>query len=177
MAPHFALNHFTILWNPATSTTTPLELCVSREDVSSSKMIGPTGKIQNISNCKLDHHNFMGLCLGYTATDQNIIYLDISSGIVKFCHHAVFDEAWYLQPNQPPAAQLLFDLGLEAETSFIGHDSPLHTTPIGTITPITVPWPPSLPVHHKLSTPPPLSIIAPLPLRLTAAPSSGLVHT
>jgi hypothetical protein len=39
------------------------------------------------------------------------------------------------------------------------------------ITPITVPWPPSLPVHHNLSTPPPFSILAPLPLRLTAAPN------
>ena len=105
------------------------------------------------------------------ATDQNIIYLDTSSGIVKSCHHAVFDEAWYLQPTRPPAAQLLFDLGLEAETSFVGHDGPPHPTPIGTTKPITVPWPPSLPAHHKLSTPPPLSILAPLPLRLTAAPN------
>jgi hypothetical protein len=121
--------------------------------------------------CKLDRHNFTGLFLGYTATDQNIVYIDTSSGIVKSCHHAVFDEAWYLQPYRPPAAQLLFDLGLEAETSFVGHDGPLHTTPIGTITPITVPWPPSVPVHHKLSTPPPFSILAPLPLRLTAAPN------
>jgi hypothetical protein len=83
----------------------------------------------------------------------------------------VFDEAWYLQPTRPPTAQLLFDLGLEAETSFVGHDGPLHPTPIGTIKPITVPWPPSLPAHHKLSTPPPFSILAPLPLRLTAAPN------
>jgi hypothetical protein len=120
---------------------------------------------------KLDRHNFTGLFFGYTATNQNIIYLDTSSGIIKSCPHAVFDEAWFLQPNRPPAAQLLFDLGLEAETSFVGHDGPLHTTPIGTITPITVPWPPSLPVHHKLSTPPPFSILAPLSLRLTAAPN------
>jgi hypothetical protein len=35
--------------------------------------------------------------LGYTATDQNIIYLDLDSGIVKQSHHATFDEAWYLQ--------------------------------------------------------------------------------
>jgi len=122
-------------------------------------------------HCKLDRHNFTGLFLGYAATDQNITYLDTSSEIVKYCHHTVFDEAWYLQPNRPPAAQLLFDLGLEAETSFIGHDAPLYTTPIGTITPITVPWPPSLPVDHNLLTPPPFSILAPLPLRLTAVPN------
>jgi hypothetical protein len=48
--------------------------------------------------CKLDHHNFTGIFLGYTATDQNITYLNLNSGIVKFCHHAIFDEAWYLHP-------------------------------------------------------------------------------
>ena len=42
------------------------------------------------------------------------MYLDTTSGIVKTCHHAVFDEAWYLQPTRPPAAQLLYDLGIEA---------------------------------------------------------------
>jgi hypothetical protein len=30
----------------------------------------------------------------------------------------VFDEAWYLQPHRPPAAQLLYDMGMEAEDSF-----------------------------------------------------------
>jgi hypothetical protein len=29
--------------------------------------------------------------------------------------HADFDEAWYLQPHRPPAAQLLYNLGLEYE--------------------------------------------------------------
>ncbi len=57
--------------------------------------------------CKLDRSNFTGIFLGYTATDQNIIYLNLDSGIVKSCHHAVFDEAWYLQQTRPPAAQLL----------------------------------------------------------------------
>jgi hypothetical protein len=46
---------------------------------------------------KLDCHDFKGIFLGYTATDQNIIYLDLDSGIVKRSHHAQFDEAWYLQ--------------------------------------------------------------------------------
>jgi hypothetical protein len=43
--------------------------------------------------CKLDRHDFTGIFLGYTATDQNIIYLNLDSGVVKSCHHAVFDEA------------------------------------------------------------------------------------
>ncbi len=57
--------------------------------------------------CKLDHHNFTSIFLGYTATDQNIMYLDLISGILKTCHHAIFDKAWYLQPTRPSAAQLL----------------------------------------------------------------------
>ncbi len=94
--------------------------------------------------CKLDRHDFTGIFLGYTATDQNIIYLDLDSGVVKSCHHAVFDEAWYLQPTRPPAAQLLYDLGLEAETEPMTTSGPVQPVPPGTVTPITVPWPPPL---------------------------------
>ena len=60
---------------------------------------------------KLDRHDFTGIFIGYTATDANIRYIDINSGIVKSCHHAVFDECWFHQPWRPPAAQLLYDLG------------------------------------------------------------------
>jgi hypothetical protein len=57
---------------------------------------------------KLDKHNFTGLFLGYTSTDQNIGYLDLNSRNTKTHHHATFDEAWYLQDIRPPAAQLLY---------------------------------------------------------------------
>ena len=80
--------------------------------------------------------------LGYTATNQNIMYLETTSGIVKTCHHAVFDEAWYLQPTRSPAAQLLYDLGIEAEDEPVSIHGPLQLTPQGTITNITIPWPP-----------------------------------
>ena len=62
---------------------------------------------------KLDRHDFTGIFLGYTATNQNIRYIDVNSGITKRSHHAIFDEAWYLQPERPPAAQLLYNLGLD----------------------------------------------------------------
>jgi hypothetical protein len=78
------------------------------------------------------------------ATDQNIIYLNLDSGVVKSCHHAVFDKAWYLQPTQPPAAQLLYDLGLEAETEPMTTSGPVQPIAPGTVTPIIVPWPPPL---------------------------------
>jgi hypothetical protein len=63
---------------------------------------------------KLDHHVFKGLFLGYTA-DNNIVYLDLNSGVAKHCHHAQFDEAWYLQNTRPPAAQLLYNNGLTSD--------------------------------------------------------------
>jgi hypothetical protein len=67
---------------------------------------------------KLSKHDFTGLFLGYTSTDQNICYLDLNSGNTKRCHHATFNEAWYLQDTRPPVAQLLYQLGLEANSSF-----------------------------------------------------------
>ena len=110
--------------------------------------------------CKLDRHDFTGIFVGYTATTQNIIYLDLLSGIVKSCHHAIFDEAWYLQPTRPPAAQLLYDLGLEAENDFTSLQGPLLLTPVGTISPIEVAWPPditSIKPHKAWPTPTPLA--------------------
>jgi hypothetical protein len=61
---------------------------------------------------KLNCHGFKGLFLGYRATYQNILYLDLDSGIVKQSHHAQFNEAWYLQDSRPSAAQSLYDLGV-----------------------------------------------------------------
>ena len=48
---------------------------------------------------KLDRHDFRGIFLGYASTDQNILYLNLDSGLVKCSHHAQFDKAWYLQPH------------------------------------------------------------------------------
>ena len=60
---------------------------------------------------KLDQHSFSGVFIGYTATDSNVRYIDVHTGIVKTSHHAVFDECWFHQPWRPPAAQLLYELG------------------------------------------------------------------
>jgi hypothetical protein len=53
--------------------------------------------------------------VGYTATDENIRYIDVHSRQLKSSHHAIFDEAWYLQPKRPPFAQMLYDVGLEPD--------------------------------------------------------------
>ena len=66
---------------------------------------------------KLDKHDFTGIFIGYTATDQNIRYVDEKT--VNSCHHAVFDKAWYLHPNRPPTAQLLYNMGLCSESDMV----------------------------------------------------------
>ena len=116
--------------------------------------------------CKLDRADYSGIFLGYTATDKNIIYLDTESGVVKSSHHATFDESWYLQPKRPPAAQLLYDLGLEQESSSPATSpDPPTTTSTGLQCP--APWPPCAiptPGIDKWYTPPkPRSL--PLPLQ------------
>jgi hypothetical protein len=75
---------------------------------------------------KLDCHDFTGIFLGYSATDQNIQYLDLMSGVVKSSHHAQFDEVWYLQHKQPLGPQLLYDLGLEVDDTFLSKSGPVE---------------------------------------------------
>jgi hypothetical protein len=82
---------------------------------------------------KLDQHHFDGIFIRYTATNHNIHYINIVSVIVKHSHHAVFNEAWYLQPSCPPAAQLLYDLGLQDNT--LPTASQPATDPIVTLLP------------------------------------------
>ncbi len=104
--------------------------------------------------------------------DQNIVYLITTSGIVKACHHAIFNKAWYLQRSPPPAVQLLHNLGLEAESDFVSIDGILHPTPIGTISLVDVPWPPTPTMQSKKAwTLPLLCLYALLPLRMTEAPT------
>ena len=87
--------------------------------------------------------------LGYTATDQNIVCLDLDTGIVKQSHHAQFDEAWYLQDLRPSAAKLLFDLGVldDAATTGVLYDESVVSEFClpGTIKQVQVPWPPCAP--------------------------------
>ena len=119
-----ALLHSVYLHNRMVHTTTrktPFEgLYGIKPDIGHLKLFGSRVCVKQSGKrrSKLDRHDFKGLFLGYTATDQNIVYLDLDSGVVKRSHHAQFDEAWYLQDSRPPAAQLLFDLGVtdDAET-------------------------------------------------------------
>ena len=98
---------------------------------------------------------------------------------MKLCHHAVFNEAWYLQQSPPPVAQLLYNLGLEADTESMTMTGPLHPTPIGTIESVLVKWPPMPPIRAdpKPIFPPPISILSPLPLRVTNTPQPHVIAT
>ena len=89
-------------------------------------------KVTGKRRAKLNWHDFKGIFLGYTATDDNIRYIDVHSSVVKTSHHAVFDEAWYLQLTRPPAAQLLYDMDMEAD-----YDDTWIPTP----TPAPAPYP------------------------------------
>jgi hypothetical protein len=120
---------------------------------------------------KLDHNNFTGIFLGFTATDHNIYYLDLESGLVKCSHHTHFDEAWYLQPSHLPAAQLLYDLGLEVDPE----DDPKDLT---TTSPVL--WPPlptCNPPSGKFLVPLPCTLALLLPLRETLAAHHPLTAT
>ncbi len=66
-------------------------------------------------HAKLDKHDFTGIFLGYTSTDQNVWYINLHTGTTKTSHHAIFDKAWYLQDSRPLAAQLLKSLDLKHE--------------------------------------------------------------
>jgi hypothetical protein len=112
--------------------------------------VKPSGSCRS----KLDRHDFKGIFLGYAMTDQNIVYLDLDSGVVKLSHHTQFDKAWYLQSLRPPAAQLLYDLGLLPENNPLQDpalvDNALretYTSP-GTVSPVVVPWPPLAPANE-----------------------------
>lgn len=115
-----------------------------------------TGKQQY----KLDRHDFTGIFVGYMATDENIQYIDVHTRMVKSLHHAIFHEAWYLQPCHPPFVQMLYDVGLEPEEQLaLPTSSPIQLPPFP---PMAATKPKPLP---KLST------IIPLPLLISSPPS------
>jgi hypothetical protein len=73
---------------------TPFESYYGQKpDLSSLKVFGSRECVKRSSDRsgKLDRNNFTGIFLGYTATDQNITYLDLDTGTVKRSHHALFD--------------------------------------------------------------------------------------
>ena len=112
---------------------------------------------------KLDKHNFSGIFIGYTETIKNVRYVDMTAGLVKTCGHATFDDAWYCSSVRPPAAQLLYDLGLALEED----DQTLQSAAEGTAQP-----PPCPTTHAVPKATPVVTKLEMLPLRL----GSGSEH-
>jgi hypothetical protein len=107
-----------------------------------------------------------------TRRGQNILYLDLESDLVKLSHHARFDKAWYLQPHCPPAAQLLYNLGIEADNSDPPPDNASTSETVPTAFTDNVPWPrtPNLKGDKATWTVSPLCRTIPLPLREVTLP-------
>jgi hypothetical protein len=145
-----------------------------KPDISSLKLFGSRVCVRRTGarRAKLDHHNFTGIFLGYSALDQNILYLDLESGLVKLSHRARFDKAWYLHPHQPPAAQLLYDLGLKADDSDPPPEDGSAPMDIPAASTDNVPWPCThvLKDNKATWTVPPHFRMVPLPLRETTIP-------
>ncbi len=85
-----------------------------KPDLSHPRMFGSRVCVQQMGTqrAKLDKHDFTSIFLGYTATNQNVVYIDVNSSRVKSTHHAFFNKAWYMQESCSPRAQLLFDYGV-----------------------------------------------------------------
>ncbi len=101
------------------------------------------------------------------------MYLDLDLGLVKQSHHAQFDKAWFIQDSHPPAAQLLYNLGMEpdgntySEMDVIAPDIESDFPLPETIKPIQIPWPPTsllALLKPKLDIPDKCTYL-PLPLR------------
>jgi hypothetical protein len=136
-----------------------------KPDVTSLKTFGSRVYIKQLGSrhCRLDRHDFKGIFLGYMVTDANI-----TTKIMKSCHPTIFDEVWYLQPTRPPVAQLLYNLGLKAETKPATMADSHTIPPVGLISPIAIAWPPLCgDTPDKLRACPLACLYAPLPLWIT----------
>jgi len=89
-----ALLHSAYLHDPLVhreTNATPFERYFGRKpDLSHLKVFGSRVCVKRSGDRpgNLDRNDFTGIFLGFTATDHNIIYLDLDSGLVKRSHHA-----------------------------------------------------------------------------------------
>jgi hypothetical protein len=92
-----ALIHSVYLHNWLAHTVTCKTPCKAyfgaKSDLLCLKLFGSRVCVKHSGFCrsKLDCHDFKRILLGYTATDQTIVYLDLDSEVVKSSHHAMLD--------------------------------------------------------------------------------------
>jgi hypothetical protein len=179
----YALVHSVYLLNHLVRSCikrTPYEaLSGTKPDLSHLQVFGSRVCVRRTETrrAKLDRHDFRGIFLGYTATNQNIIYMDIDSGLVKTSHHAFFDKAWYMQQSHPPAAQLLFDCGTVALEDLT--PPPSQADPPSAIYP-TINYaggPPLTDLQRAIHTPLPLCLSKTPPSHIAMGSDGGLPTT
>jgi hypothetical protein len=154
-------------------------LCGSKPNLSHLRVFGSRVCVRRTGTrcAKLDRHDFHGIFLGYTATDQNVIYMDIDSGRVKSSHHAFFDEAWYMQQSRPPAAQFLFNCGIVALEDLT--PPPSRADPHPAIYPMInfTSGPTMTDLQRAIQTPLPLCLSKTPPSHMSLGGDSGLPTT
>lgn len=136
------------LWHSAIKRTPYEAYLNTKPDLSQLRVFGSlvTSRVSGERPAKLDRHTFRGVFLGYTATDLNVRYYDLTSGRIKIARHVVFDEAHYMSQTRPPGPQFLYDLGIEDLSDLtppppdVPHLTPhAPLPPMAPNTPITVP--------------------------------------
>ena len=70
-------------------------------------------KIPGKRRAKLDDLSATGIFLRYTATDKNIVYLDLKTNQEKIASHVVFDEANYTAEKTTPGNKSLLKAGMQ----------------------------------------------------------------
>jgi hypothetical protein len=55
-----------------------------------------TSRVSDDRPATLDRHTFHGVLFGFTVTDLNVRYYDLTSGRIKTAHNVVFEEVHYM---------------------------------------------------------------------------------
>ena len=88
-------------------------------------------KDPQLRKAKLDSNTSRGIFLRYTATDKNIVFLDVDTNMEKIASHVVFDEANYSIGSNTPGSKILKELGTkdtQLSTSKTANDTQLSTS-------------------------------------------------
>jgi len=80
-------------------------------------------KNPQIKLAKLDDNTSKGIFLRYTATDKNIVYLDLATNQEKIASHVIFDEASFTTGSLTPRAEALKHSGVNEEQPLQSHKS------------------------------------------------------
>ena len=155
------------LWHSALGKT-PFEAWNgAKPDLSHLRVFGSlvTERRPNQPAAKLDRHTYRGIFLGYTGNGANIRYIDLLSGVVKTGATFSFDEAHYMSLDRPPAAQLLYNMGMKT----IPHDDAAGNAPDVATTPKATKTAPGSPLVPPLAHPTHPTTPLPTPAHAAAA--------